>query len=56
MNIQIATAAEEQSQVSEEINRNIVNIRDIVASTAEGTNQTSQASKNWRNLQVSFSP
>jgi methyl-accepting chemotaxis protein len=44
MNIQIATAAEEQSQVSEEINRNIVNIRDIVESTVEGTNQASIAS------------
>lgn len=50
MNIQIATAAEEQSQVSEEINRNIVNIRDIVASTAEGTNQTSQASEELAQL------
>ncbi len=34
MNTQIATASEEQSSVSEEINRNILNIRDISNGTA----------------------
>ncbi len=44
MNAQIASAAEEQSSVSEEINRNIVNIRDIAEDTVEGANQTAQSS------------
>lgn len=44
MNTQIASAAEEQSSVSEEINRNIVNIRDIAEATVEGANQTAQSS------------
>ncbi len=44
MNTQIASAAEEQSSVSEEINRNIVNIRDIAESTVEGASQTAQSS------------
>ena len=37
MNIQIASAAEEQSAVTEEINRNIVNITQIAGETADGT-------------------
>ena len=45
MNIQIASAAEEQSSVSEEINRNIVNIRDITEATVGNANQTAQSSK-----------
>ncbi len=44
MNTQIATAAEQQSSVAEEINRNVVNISDIVDRTAEGAGQTSIAS------------
>jgi len=36
MNIQIATAAEQQASVSEEINRNAVNINQISESSAEG--------------------
>lgn len=45
MNAQIASAAEEQSCVSEEINRNIVNIRDIAEATVKGANQTAQSSE-----------
>jgi len=45
MNTQIASAAEEQSSVSEEINRNIVNIRDIAEATVQGANQTAQSSE-----------
>jgi len=40
MNLQIATAAEEQTSVSEEINRNIVNITDVTRDTGNNTQQT----------------
>lgn len=50
MNTQIATAAEEQSSVAEEINRNVVNISDIVDRTAEGAGQTSIASEELAKL------
>jgi methyl-accepting chemotaxis protein len=39
MNLQIATAAEEQSATSEEINRNTTNIRDISDAVAGGAEQ-----------------
>ncbi len=45
MSTQIASAAEEQSSVSEEINRNIVSINDMSNQTAEGASQTSIASE-----------
>lgn len=45
MSAQIASAAEEQSAVSEEINRNIVRISDLANETAESTVQTSTASQ-----------
>jgi len=44
MNTQIATAAEQQSVVSEEIQRNVVNIQTIAEETSAGAEQTSQAS------------
>ncbi len=44
MNIQIANAAEEQTAVAEEINRNITNISSVADQTAEGARQTNQAS------------
>ncbi|MCW9024222.1 MAG: methyl-accepting chemotaxis protein [Gammaproteobacteria bacterium] len=45
MNMQIASAAEEQSGVAEEINRNISNINEVVHQTAESTSEVSHASK-----------
>jgi len=45
MSNQIASAAEEQSAVSEEINRNIVRISDMTDDSAEGASQTSAASQ-----------
>ena len=50
MNIQIATATEEQSSVSEEINQNVVNISQVVDQTAEGAQQTLSASNELSDL------
>jgi len=43
MNIHIATAAEEQSAVTEEINSNIVNISQVAETSSEGAAQISSA-------------
>jgi len=50
MNTQIASAAEEQSLVAEEINRNVVGINEISEHTATGAQQTAAASENLNNL------
>jgi len=44
MNDMIASAAEEQSLVAEEINRNVVNIVDLSQTTSESTQQVNHAS------------
>lgn len=50
MNIQIASAAKEQSNVAEEINKNVVNISRVVEQTADGAQQTQTASYELANL------
>ena len=50
MNVQIASAVEEQSAVAEEINKNIANISHIAEMSAEGAHQTSAASREIRRL------
>ena len=50
LNTQIATAAEEQTAVAEEINRNIVSISDIGRETTSGTEQISVASQDLAKL------
>ena len=44
MSTQIASAAEEQSAVSEEINRNIVRLNDMTERNSEAADETSVAS------------
>lgn len=48
MNIQIATAVEEQSQVSAEVNRNVVAIRDLTEQTAATAAANAQTSTQVR--------
>jgi methyl-accepting chemotaxis protein len=51
-NLVIASAAEEQAQVAREVDRNLVNIRDLSAQSSDGASQTSAASGELTRLAV----
>ena len=51
-NLVIASAAEEQAQVAREVDRNLVNIRDLSVQSSTGANQTSAASNELSRLAV----
>ncbi|MBC3952326.1 MULTISPECIES: methyl-accepting chemotaxis protein [Pseudomonas] len=51
-NLVIASAAEEQAQVAREVDRNLVNIRDLSAQSSDGAAQTSAASSELTRLAV----
>ncbi|MCK9814529.1 methyl-accepting chemotaxis protein [Pseudomonas sp. MAFF 302046] len=44
MNLQIATASEQQSAVAEEINRSVLNVRDVSEQTAAASDETAASS------------
>ena len=51
-NLVIASASEEQAQVSREVDRNLVNIRDLATQSAAGANQTSAVTHELSRLAV----
>ncbi|MDR9751660.1 methyl-accepting chemotaxis protein [Pseudomonas sp. SZMC_28357] len=51
-NLVIASAAEEQAQVAREVDRNLVNIRDLSVQSATGASQTSAASNELSRLAI----
>jgi methyl-accepting chemotaxis protein len=50
MNMQIATAAEEQSSVAEEINRSVLSVRDVAEQSANAAVQTAAATNELARL------
>jgi methyl-accepting chemotaxis protein len=50
MNLQIASAAEEQSAVAEEINSNVATIRDVTESLSEQANESARVSQALNSL------
>jgi methyl-accepting chemotaxis protein len=53
-NLVIASASEEQAQVAREVDRNLVNIRDLSLQSSAGANQTSAASQELAGLAVNL--
>lgn len=53
-NLVIASASEEQAQVAREVDRNLVNIRDLSLQSSAGANQTSAASQELARLAVTL--
>jgi len=51
-NLVIASASEEQAQVAREVDRNLINIRDLSLQSSAGANQTSAASQELSQLAV----
>jgi methyl-accepting chemotaxis protein len=51
-NLVIASASEEQAQVAREVDRNLVNIRDLSLQSSAGANQTSAASQELSRLAI----
>lgn len=51
-NLVIASASEEQAQVAREVDRNLVNIRDLSLQTSAGANQTNAASQELSQLAI----
>jgi methyl-accepting chemotaxis protein len=51
-NLVIASASEEQAQVAREVDRNLVNIRDLSMQSSAGANQTSAASQELSRLAI----
>jgi methyl-accepting chemotaxis protein len=51
-NLVIASAAEEQAQVAREVDRNLVNIRDLSTQSSEGARDTTAASQELSRLAV----
>ncbi|UXY55908.1 methyl-accepting chemotaxis protein [Pseudomonas tohonis] len=54
-NLIIASASEEQAQVAREVDRNLMNIRDLSMQTAAGANQTSASSQELSRLAIELS-
>jgi methyl-accepting chemotaxis protein len=50
MNLQIASAAEEQSAVAEEVNRNVASIRDVTESLSDQSKKSAQISQSLNHL------
>ncbi len=50
LNLVIASAAQQQAHVAREVDRNLVNIRDLSAQSSSGAQQTSSASRELSTL------